>query len=112
MRLGPDDLFWLVTDAAPDSTLGDICFEMSLRGLERQFRGGLSADRHPTLHTDRRQAEADAQARLLAVRTARAIAERAALAIAAAPGAEALHGAARVQVLDATGAVVFDAPLT
>ncbi len=111
MRFGPDDTFWVVTDATPDSTLPDVCFETSLRGLELQFRGGLSSDRHPTIFTDRAEAEAEAQARLLAVRSARALADRAANAIAVAPGAAALVDASRVQILSPDGCVLLAADL-
>ncbi len=111
MRFGPDDTFWVVTDATPDSTLGDVCFETSLRGLELQFRGGLSIDRHPTIFTDRAEAEAEARVRLAALHTAQAVAARAAGAISAALTAEGLAEAARVQVLSCDGHVLLDAPL-
>jgi hypothetical protein len=32
--------FWLVTKATPESTLGDICFCVDIRGLYLQFLGG------------------------------------------------------------------------
>jgi hypothetical protein len=66
MRIGPDDKFWVVTDATPDSVLEDICFETSIRGLELQFRGGLSMDSNPTIYTSKWDAEKAAKKRLKA----------------------------------------------
>lgn len=111
MRFGPDGRFYVVTDADPHSTLPDVCFETSLRGLELQFRGGLAIDRHPTIFTDRQEAKAEGMARLLARRTSQAIAERATRAIGSAANVEALRGAVRVQILGPDGRVVFDADL-
>ncbi len=68
MRFGPKDPFWVVTDPTPDSTLGDILFETTLAGLERQFKGGLTMDENPTIFTDREEAEQEARARLQQVR--------------------------------------------
>ena len=45
MRYGPDDKFWVVVDPTAESEMGDILFETTLRGLERQFKGGLTAMR-------------------------------------------------------------------
>jgi len=111
MRFKPDDTFWVVTDATPDSTLADVCFETSLRGLELQFRGGLSIDRHPTIFTERAEAESEGEARLALLRTAQAVAERAAKAIASARVDQGLGDAARVQILGRDGAVLLDADL-
>ena len=66
MRIGPDDKFWVVTDATTDSELEDICFETSMRGLELQFRGGLSMDCNPTIYTSKWDAEKAAKKRLKA----------------------------------------------
>jgi hypothetical protein len=66
MRIGPGDKFWLVTDATPTSELADICFETSIRGLELQFRGGLTMDMNPTIYTSRDEAEKAARKRLKA----------------------------------------------
>lgn len=66
MRIGPDDKFWLVTDATTDSVLEDICFLTSIRGLELQFRGGLSMDSNPTIYTSKWDAEKAAKKRLKA----------------------------------------------
>lgn len=64
MKIGPDDKFWVVTDATPISELADICFETTLRGLELQFRGGLSMDSNPTIFTSKEEAEKAAKKRL------------------------------------------------
>ncbi|MCC6310975.1 MAG: hypothetical protein IT345_08680 [Trueperaceae bacterium] len=103
MRYGTDDRFWVVTDPTPDSELADICFEASLRDLERQFRGGLTCKEQPTLFTDRREAEVEAFGRLVAMRAARAIARGGA--------GDALQRADRVEILDGDGTVLFQAEL-
>ena len=59
MRLGPTDRFWVVTDPTPESEEADIVFETDLVGLERQFRGGLTAAHHPALFTDEGYPAAD-----------------------------------------------------
>ena len=64
MRFGPDDKFWVVTDPTPESVLEDIVFQTSLRGLERQFRGGLTMASNPTLFTEETEAKLEAQRRL------------------------------------------------
>ena len=65
MRIGPDTRFWIVTDPSSHSTeIEDIFFETTIRGLELQFRGGLTCERHPTLFTERGEAEEDARHRL------------------------------------------------
>ena len=57
MRIGPDDKFWVVVDATPESEMGDILFETTLRGLDLQFKGGLSMEQNPTIFTDHQVAE-------------------------------------------------------
>ena len=104
MRYGPDDKFWCVTDPTQDSELPDICFETSLRSLERQFRGGLSIGDNPTIFTDRAEAESDAHLRMVAMRAADAIAD-------AAPQEE-MKKVKRVALLDDDGRVLFEAPLS
>ena len=94
MRL---DKFWVTTDPRPQSELADICFETTVVGIERQFRGGLSIADNPTIFTDRAEAEAEAHLRLVAMRAAAAIAD-------AAP-AEPMRDAARVVILDRDGYV-------
>ena len=73
MRYGPNDKFWVVVDPMPDSELGDVCFETTLRGLELQFRGGLTAAQNPTLFTDEAEAKIEAFGRLAAMRAAEAV---------------------------------------
>jgi hypothetical protein len=93
----------MTTDPTPDSTLADICFETSLRSVERQFKGGLTIGDNPTIFTDRAEAEADAHLRLVAMRAADAISV-------AAPQ-EAMKNAARVVLLDRDGKILFASDL-
>lgn len=96
---------WVVTDPEKDSTLADICFEVTLpEGLHRQFLGGLSMRQNPVLFTERAEAEADARVRLVAMQAARAIAD-------GAPRHE-MKTAARVTILDPRGKVLLDLPLS
>lgn len=103
MRYGPDDAFWCVTAPTTQSTLADICFQTSLRSLERQFLGGLSIGDNPTIFTDRAEAEGEAHLRLVAMRAAEAIAD-------AAPKEE-MRNARRVALLDREGKVIFESEL-
>lgn len=103
MRFGPNDKFWVVTDPTPESEIGDILFQASLHDLELQFKGGLTSAQHPTLYTERVEAESEAQARMVAARAARAIA--------AATPQKPLVAAARVAVLDANGKVLLELDL-
>jgi len=64
MRYGLDDKLWVVVDPTPQSTLGDILFQASLRDLSLQFKGGLSVDENPTLFTDKEEAIAEVHRRL------------------------------------------------
>ena len=64
MRYGLDDKLWVVVDPTPQSTLGDILFQASLRDLSLQFKGGLSVDENPTLFTDEQEAVAEVHRRL------------------------------------------------
>jgi hypothetical protein len=64
MKIGPGDKIWVVTDATPVSVLEDVCFETTLRGLELQFRGGLSMDSNPTIYTKKDEALLEARKRL------------------------------------------------
>ncbi len=104
MRYGPNDTFWIVTDAGPEYEEADVCFETSLAGLERQFRGGLTAAQNPTLFTDEKEARVEAFGRLVAARAARAIAQGNA-------DGRPLACAERVEVLDGEGNVLFAAEL-
>jgi hypothetical protein len=64
MRCGPDDKFWVVVNPTADSELGDVLFETSLRGLELQFRGGLTMAENPTMFSEKEEAIREAQGRL------------------------------------------------
>jgi hypothetical protein len=99
MRYGPDDAFWVVTNPTHISTLGDILFETTLRGLERQFRGGLSMADNPTIFADRAEALVEARARMIALKTSAAI-------LGSAPG-QALAEARRFELKDAAGTVIL-----
>jgi len=103
MRFGPTDKFWVVTDPTPESETGDVLFQASLHDLELQFKGGLSSAQHPTLFTERAEADAEAQARMVAARAARAIA--------AATPQQPLRAAARVAVLDGNGEILLESDL-
>ena len=100
MRIGTDDTVWVVVDPQPASELGDVCFEASLRSLERQFRGGLTCEENPTLFTDGEEAKAEAQKRLVARDTAVAIVRNV-------ENVEGLDGVDRIQLLDARGRVTL-----
>jgi len=60
MRYGPDDKFWVVVDPTPESEMGDLLFETSLRGLDLQFKGGLTMAQNPTIFTDQQEAKYEA----------------------------------------------------
>ncbi len=53
MRIDQHDKFWVVVDANSLSKLCDVLFETTLRGLELQFRGGLTCAENPTIFNDR-----------------------------------------------------------
>ena len=99
MRYGPTDTFWVVTDPTRVSTLADICYETTLSGLEREFRGGLTIAINPTIFTDRAEAEIEARARMIALRTAAAILQSA--------PSQALGDAKRFELKDAAGNVIL-----
>jgi len=103
MRYGPDDNFWLVLDAGPESEMGDILFTASLRGLYLQFKGGLSLDRNPTIFTDHREAEVEAYARLLGMRVSKFIAHWGAK--------DSLEAATHIEVVDAEGNILLEVDL-
>ena len=104
VRLGPNDRFWLVTNPTPESEESDILYETTLAGLERQFRGGLTAAENPTIFTDEGAARVEAFGRMVAMRAARAIAREAA-------EGRPVARAERIEVLDADGNVLFEADL-
>lgn len=64
MRYGVDHKFWVVRDPSPEDEIGDVLSLSSLRDLELQFKGGLTATENPTLFTSREDAEAEAEARM------------------------------------------------
>jgi hypothetical protein len=104
MKLETDTPVWMVVDpTSPQSDLADVCVEVTLRKLELQFRGGLTCEQHPTLFSDRKEAEIEAFGRLTARRAAEAIAEQARAGILAGPCKVVIHGA--------DGRVVFEAEL-
>jgi len=73
MRYGPDDKFWVVVDPTPESEMGDLLFETTLRGLELQFKGGLTMAQNPTIFTDHQEAKYEPYGRLTAMRAAQAV---------------------------------------
>ena len=100
MKIGTDEKVWLVVDPQPESELGDVCFEASLRSLERQFRGGLTCEENPTLFTDADEAKAEAivrlQARDAAVEVVRGVQH-----------SEGFKGIDRIQIVDAEGEILY-----
>jgi hypothetical protein len=64
MRIDTDTPIWIVADPIGSGTINDILGETTLRGLERQFRGGLTCEANPVIFTDREEAEAHAHQRL------------------------------------------------
>ena len=48
--------FWIATKPTPDSELGDICFETDIKGLEFQFKGGLTAAEIEGVYTEKWEA--------------------------------------------------------
>jgi hypothetical protein len=100
MKIGTDQKMWVVVDPQPASGLSDVCFEVSLRELERMFRGGLTCEENPTLFTDGEEANANAHKRLLAREAAVAIVRQV-------DEAEGLEGVDRIQLLDAKGTVTL-----
>ena len=103
MRYGPDDKFWVVTDPTPQSELGDILFEASIRSLELQFKGGLAMEKNPTIFTERAEAEHEAYGRLVATRAAQAVLRSGRECSAARVD--------RIELYDAEGKPVFEANL-
>ena len=81
-----------------------MLFEASLRDLELQFKGGLTMAQHPTVFTDKAEAEIEAHGRLLAMRASQAIAQWAADGVP-------LAGAHRITVLDEGGKTLLESPL-
>ncbi len=104
MRFGPDDKFWVVVDATPESEESDILFEASVRRLELQFKGGLTMAQNPTIFTDEKAAKVEAFGRLTAMRASRAIAQR----LRADADAEVPDS---IKIVDGEGNVLFQAEI-
>jgi hypothetical protein len=103
MRINQGDKFWVVVDAKSISELGDILFETTIDGLERQFKGGLTSDDNITIFSDHKEAELEAHRRLMAVQIAETIKNGA--------SADSMKKAKRLEIKSATGVVVFEAQL-
>jgi len=103
MRYGLDEQLWVVVDPKPQSTLGDVLFQASLRDLSLQFKGGLTPEENPTLFSSRDEAETEARARLLAMRVATAIAKSGAV--------KRIEDVALVQLCDKSRIVLFEKDL-
>ena len=82
--------------------MADIGFEATVAKLELQFKGGLSTDRHPTVFTEKAEAEIEAYGRLVAMRAARVIAERGIK-----PGDE----PSKIELIGPDGTVLFEAEI-
>lgn len=53
--------FWIVTEATKHSTLADICFQVDIEDLEKQFKGGLKAENVVGMWLDQSPAEQKAK---------------------------------------------------
>lgn len=53
--------FWIVTQATKFSTLADICFQVDIEDLEKQFKGGLKAENVVGMWLDQSPAEEKAK---------------------------------------------------
>ena len=104
MRFGPNDTFWVVTDPTFASTPTDILTKTTLAGLRNQFASGLQMSAHPTILTDRAEAQREAQGRWFAMQTAMTIVQHAA-------EGGCFDGAREISVMDEKGRVVFETEL-
>jgi hypothetical protein len=105
MRSGPDSKLFLVTDPTSESETADVVYETTLRGLELQFKGGLTMAQNPTLFTDEKEAKIEAFGRVTAMRAKRAIERQVASGD--------LRGIPeRLEILDGDGKLLFEADLT
>ena len=64
MRIKTDEKLWCVADPIGAGVIEDVLFETTLRGLERQFRGGLTCDANPVIFTEEAEARAYAERRI------------------------------------------------
>lgn len=53
--------FWIVTEATKYSTLEDICFQVDIEDLEKQFKGGLKVENVVGMWLDHSPAEEKAK---------------------------------------------------
>jgi hypothetical protein len=63
----------MVVEPTPESEMGDVRFQTTLRGLELQFKGGLTMAQNPTIFSDQQAAKCEAYGRLTAMRAAQAV---------------------------------------
>jgi len=105
MRIGPDTAIFLVTDpATTESDTTNLVYETTLRGLELQFKGGLTMAQNPTLFTDEKEAKIEAFGRLTAMRAKRAIERQVA-------SGDLREIPKRLVILDREGKLLFEADL-
>ena len=64
MKIGPNDKFYVVTDAVEGSKLEDILSEETIKTLGLRFKGGLSIEENATIFTSKAEAEREAKKRL------------------------------------------------
>ena len=103
MRIGLDDMLWMVIDPTPTSDMSDIASEVTLRQFVQMLAGGLSLDDNPTFFTTEREGEIDAFGRMTAMRAAQAIAQSGA-------GSK-LEQATRLEAYGRDGEMLFGAEL-
>ena len=103
MRFSSRDEFYVVTNAKPESSLGDVCFRTNLEGLVNQFRGGLTFEDNPTIFSEKEEAEQEAHARLAAMKAMKAML--------ASGAAVPLKNAKVIKVLGADNKVILEATL-
>ena len=51
-KLRSDTKLWVVVDAGPDSTLADVLFQTTPKGIALQGRGGWNLDDNPSFYSD------------------------------------------------------------
>ncbi len=103
MRIGLDDMLWMVIDPTPTSEMSDIASEETLRQFVSMLAGGLSLDDNPTFFTTEREAEIETFGRITAMRASQAITQSGA-------GSK-LEQATRLEVYGAEGELLFGADL-
>jgi hypothetical protein len=103
MKLGMDDMLWLVVDPSPNSEMDDVASEVTLRQFVRMLAGGMSLNDNPVFFTTEREAEVEAFGRMTAMRAAQAIAR-------SGKGSK-LEKATRLEIFGADGELLFEADL-